>query len=172
VQVFNFYARALIADMCKLTPEAPRPSYMAMIDSTNPAGAKLLVHLNHGAGEIEAACSIARRYMPSDLQALTGVSQVLLQALNAARCVWSLFQTLKPGTAKPEAVPGAYESFKLLEELRDGQLIFSFQETQQAGLPYVQQAQPSQLKTPNVVGRVTRLFPNYGQNRIWPGSQG
>jgi hypothetical protein len=48
-------------------------------------------------------------------------------------------------------------------------MIFSFEETQQAGLPTVQQAAPSQLLTPNVVGRARRLFPFAGQNRLQGG---
>ena len=144
----------------------PRPSYLAMIDPANPAGARLVVHLNRGAGEIEAACGIAQRYLPLDLQALAGVSQILLQGLNAARSMWSMYQILKPGSARPDDVPGARESADLLKALRDGEMIFGFDETQESGLPTVQQAQPSQLLTPNVVGYAQRLFVNYGLNRL------
>lgn len=166
VQLFDFYTRSIVADTLRWSPSAPRPSYMAMTDSANPAGAKLLVHLNRGAGEIEAACGIAKRYVPDDLAALTGVSQTLLQGLNAARCMWSLYQILKPGSARPEEVPGAKESAELLKSLRDGEMIFGFFETQDAGLPSVVQANPQALLTPNVVGYALRLFPNYGMNRL------
>lgn len=166
VQFFDFYARSIVADMLKARPDCPRPSYLAMIDPNNPAGQKLLVHLKRGGGEIEAACGIAKRYLPEDLQALTGVSQTLLQGLNAARCVWSIYQTLKPGSARPDEIPGAKESAELLGALRDGEMIFGFLETQDAGLPDVQQAAPDQLLTPNVVGYAQRLFPNYGMNRL------
>lgn len=168
-QFLTFYTRTLAADMLRATPDAPRPSYLAMLDSTNPAGAKLLFHLARGAGEIEAACSIAQRYQPLDLAALTGVSLTLLQGINAARGMWSLYQTLKPGAARPEEVPGARESAEMLKALRDGEMIFAFAETQESGLPTVQQAQPSQLLTPNVVGYAQRLFPFYGLNRLTGG---
>ncbi len=166
VQFFDFYARSLVADALRATQTSPRPSYLAMIDSTNPAGAKLVVHLNRAAGEIEAACGIAKRYQPADLQALTGVSQTLLWGLNAARCMWSLYQILRPGSARPKDVPGAEESELILKDLRDGQLIFGFYETQDAGLPSVNQAQPHQLLTPNVVGYARRLFPNVYLNKL------
>ena len=169
VQFFDFYARELGADMLKANTGDPRPSYLAMIDNNNAAGVKLLVHLNRGAGEIEAACGIAKRYLPDDLQALTGVSLTLLRGLNAARALWSLYQNLKPGSARLEECPSAKESQELIKELRDGGMIFGFNETQDAGLPTVVQANPTSLLTPNVVSRALRLFPNYGMNRLLGG---
>lgn len=158
---FDYYAPQLAADMLRATPDAPRPSYLAMVDPANPAGQRLLVFLGRGAGEIEAACSIAQRYSPADLNNLTGVSQDLLQGLNAARAMWGIYQRLKPGSARPEDCPGAKESEALLDALRDGQRVFSFFETQAAGLPVVSAPNPSMLLTPNIVGRATRLFPSY-----------
>lgn len=161
-QFFDFYSPPLAADVLRAAPEAPRPSYLAMLDPANPAGAKLLVFLSQGAGEIEAACGIARRYVPADLQALTGVSQTLLRGLNAARAMWGLYRRLKPGSARPDDCPGAKESFELLKALRDGEMVFGFDETQEAGLPSVQQANPGKLLTPNVVGKAYRLFGQFG----------
>ena len=166
VTALKFVARQIWADNLREIPEAPRPSYLAMIDPANPAGDRLILYLNEGAGEIEAACGIAQRYLPADLAALTGVSQVLLQKINAARALWQGYQFLRPGSADQKACPGATESEELLKALRDGELIFGFFETQQAGLPEVKQAQPSKLLTPNVVGRAARLFPSYGMNRL------
>lgn len=171
IQFFGFYARSLAADVLRATPESPRPSYLAMIDPANPAGQRLLQHLGKGAGEIEAACSIAHRYSPADLNALTGVSAHLLNGLNAARAMWSMYQILKPGSARPDEVPGAKESAELLKALRDGEMIFSFEETQDAGIPSVNQAEPAKLLTPNVVLRASRLFPNYGLNRLTGGGE-
>lgn len=166
VEFLLYYSPSVAADMLRGSPESPRPSYLAMIDPLNPANSRLQTHLDAGAGEIEAACGIAKRYLPADLQALTGVSGQLLKKLNAARGMWSLYQKLKPGAARPEDCAGAKESFELLEALRDGQMIFGFLETQQAGLPSVVQAQPAQLLTPNVVGAAMRLFPNVYINRL------
>jgi hypothetical protein len=165
-QFFTFYAPQLAADVLRAAPDAPRPSYLAMLDSANPAGAKLLTFLGKGAGEIEAACLVSSRYQPPDLLALTGVSLELLHGLNAARTMWALYQRLKPGSADPKQCPGAIESEALLDALRDNKRIFSFEETQAAGLPSINQASPGALLTPNVVGRAYRLFPQYGPNRL------
>lgn len=169
-QFFTYYAYQLAGDMLRATPESPRPSYLAMLDQTNPAGEKLYTFLLYGAGEIESVCLIAKRYQAADLQALTGASAEFLRALNAARSMWAMYRRLKPGTARPEDVPGCKESMEVMKALRDGEMIFGFLETQEAGLPTVNQAQPQQLLTPNVVARASRLFPSYGPNRIWPGS--
>lgn len=165
-QFFTFYAYQLCADMLRAQPEAPRPSQLAMLDPTNPAGQKLLSFLQLGAGEIEAACSVSARYSPADLNALGGVSQVTLQRLNAARTMWAIYQRLKPGTARPDEIPFAVESEKLLENLRNGERVFSFVETQQAGLPSVNPPDPTLLITGNIVGRASRLFPGYGNTGL------
>lgn len=166
-QFLTFYAPTIASDMLKATPESPRPSYLAMIDPANPAGVRLYYFLKRGAGEIESACAKGRRYEPADLLALDGVSAVLLQGLNAARAMWALYQKLKPGSARPQDCPAAAESEAMLNELRDGNRIFTFAETQDADLPSVQPMNPNALLTPNVVGRTARLFPNYGMNS-WP----
>lgn len=168
VQFLTFYAPTIAADMLKARPESPRPSYLAMIDPNNPAGQRLMFFLGRGAGEIEAACSKGHRYDPLDLAALTGVSQTLLQGLNAARTMWALYQKLKPGSARPQDCPAAMESEAMLKELRDGNLIFTFAEVQDADLPSVQpQGNPQGLLTANVVSRAARIFPGYGLN-AWP----
>lgn len=159
-QMLLCYARSLVADVLRQTENSPPPSYLAMLDDTNPAGIKLLYHMGVGAGEIEAACLVANRYTPADLQALTGVSLTLLQKLNAARAMWSLSQNLKPMTARPEEIPMARESAEFLRELRDGEMIFGFVESAEAGQPSVVPAAPEKLLTPNVVQRANRLFPN------------
>lgn len=164
VQFFDFYARQLAADMLRASPDGPRPSYLSMIDPQNPVGARLNYFLGKGAGEIEAACTKGHRYNPADLNALNGMSAVLLQGLNAARAMWGLYQRLKPGSARPQDCPAAAESEAMLKELRDGNMIFAFAETQDADLVGVQPPNPSQLVTANVVARAYRLFPGYGSN--------
>lgn len=159
---FTFVAPQIAADMLRAQPESPRPSYLAMIDPNNPAAQKLLTFLRAGAGEIESACAISKRYSPADLNSLTGVSQQLLQSLNSYRALWALFKRLRPGTANPDEVPGAKESAILLQDLRNGERIFSFEESAEAGLPSVNPPMPSQLQTGFIVGRAARLFPFYG----------
>lgn len=167
------YEPSIVADLLKVnrSSHAPPPSFLAMCDVNNPAGAKLYHHLMEGAGEIESACAVAKRYTPLDLAALTGVSQTLLQKLNAARAMWSLAQSLKPMTARPDEVPMATESALLLQELRDGLKIFTFEETQDAGLPAVVPPRPARLLTANVVARADRLFPNSVIGRYGGGSE-
>lgn len=162
------YAQGWLADMLRPYPSAPPPSYLAMCDTTNPAGARLYTHLKIGAGDIESACGQAARYTSEDLNALTGVSQELLIKLNAARAAWSLAQYLKPITARPDEVPGARESFEMLEMLKLGERIFGFYETQAAGLVAAQAANPSMLITANVVSYAQRLFPLAGLARNGP----
>lgn len=163
---FNFVAPQVAADVLRQYPEAPRPSYLAMVDPANPAGQRLLSYLQYGSGEIEAKCFVSKRYTPDDLRALTGDGLVFLQGLTAARAVWKAYQFLKPGAARPDDCPGAKESAAFLDLLGKGEAIFGLLETAEAGLPTVVQAQPSALLTPDVVTRVSRLFPGYGQNRL------
>lgn len=162
----ELFSQGILGDMLRATPSAPPPSYLAIVDPNNPAGARLFKHLKVGAGEIEAACYVARRYSPDDLNALTGVSQLFLQKLNAARGFWSLAQYLKPMTARPDEVPFAAESLECLKLLQAGEWIFGLRESAEAGLPHVNPPNPSRLLTPTAVGRAYRLFPNYGPNRI------
>ena len=154
------YAESIVADMCRVAPDYPPPSYMALLDARNPAGRRLARHLNVGAGEIEAACGVSKRYTVDDLKALTGVAGDLLKKLNCARGFWSLSQYLKPVTSRPEDVPYAKESWDMLQLLKAGEMIFSTFEAQNAGLPSVSPPNPQALVTPNVVGRAERLFPN------------
>lgn len=154
----TFYAPQIVADVLRAGPDAPRPSYLAMLDSTNPAGAKLLKFLLLGSGEVEAACQVSKRYTPADLQGLTGASAALLQKLTAARTMWGVYQRLKPGSARPDEVPMARESDQLLTDLRNGEKIFAFVESQDAGLPAVVPANPGALVGPNVLSRAYRLF--------------
>lgn len=160
-QFLQCYAKPIVADLCRVVPSAPPPSYLALLDQTNPAGIRLYQHLKIGAGEIEAACTVSKRYSPADLNALTGVSQLLLQKLNAARSMWSLAMYLKPLTARPEEVPMAKESAELMMMLKDGVLIFGFLESAEAGLPSVNAPSLPKLITPDVVSRANRLFPTY-----------
>lgn len=163
-QFLQCYSKPIVADMLRVTPSSPPPSYLAILDVRNPAGRKLYYHMKEGAGEIESFVAIAKRYTPEDLAALRGVSQVLLQKLNIARGMWSLSQFLKPMSARPEDVPFAKDSFELLKMLANGETIFTFQETLDAGLPSVIPARPYQLLTANIVGYANRLFPNYSPN--------
>lgn len=168
-QLLKCYAKGIVADLCRVSPSSPPPSYLALVDyRNNPAGKRLYRHLMIGAGEIESYCGVSKRYTRDDLQALTGVSKELLVKLNCARAFWSLANYLKPITSRPEDVPFAKESWELLQLLRTGEAIFSFVETQEAGLPEANPAVPDKLITPNVVDYAGRLFPLAGIGRNGP----
>lgn len=166
------YSPAIVGNLLRATPSSPDPSYLAMIDPANPAGDKLLFHLQIGAGDIELACTVAKRYTPADLNALTGVSRTILWKLNAARGMWSLAQFLKPITGRMEDVPFAKESAEILELLTNGERIFGFVESMEAGLPSVVPPNPAALLTPNPLSRISeRLFPGSGFAQMSSGWQ-
>lgn len=147
-----------VADFLRIGNTA-RPSVMSMLDSTSAPGAMLVRFLMLASGRIESTCLIGHRYNPVDLQALTGASLESLKKLCSDLCFWHLAQRRQPGTADPKNVPGALEALEMLKALRDGEAIFGFQETADAGLPSVVQMAPSQLYTPNAVSRARRIFP-------------
>lgn len=169
-QVFDYYSRSIVADFLKATPTAPRPSYLAMVDPTNPAGIRLLRFLGRGAGEIESHCLMGKRYQPADLAALTGNSAAFLQGLNAARGMWFGYQATKPGTARPEDCPGAVESLEILKALKAGDQIFGFDETADAGLLDTQTGDPAKLQSSQVVNEAARFFGTGGREQWggWP----
>ena len=140
----------------------PRPSTAAMLDSTSTPGALLVRFGLMASGRIETVCLIGKRYVPLDLLALLATSTGSKESLVKLCCdlmFWYCAQRKQPGTADPKNVPGALEAAEMLKALRDGEAIFGFVESAEAGLPSVHQAQPSQLLTPNAVGRARRLFP-------------
>ena len=157
-QVFNFYSRSIVADVLKALPTSPRPSYLAMLDATNPAGARLLEFAKRGAGEIESYCLLGKRYQPVDLAALTGVSATFLQGLNAAEAVWFGYQATKPASADRKDCPGALEALNVLEALGKGDRIFGLDETAEAGLIATSLPNPGQLASSRVVLDAARFF--------------
>lgn len=86
--------------------------------------------LQAASGEVESACMVAGRYNPSDLAGLTGNSAVFLQKLVARLAYGELFARRYPDREMPAQVEQAW---KLLEKLREGQMIFGLVETQAAG---------------------------------------
>lgn len=141
---------------------APRPSLASMLDATSAAG-KLLTRFGLlASGRIESTCLIGKRYTPADLQALLATATASRESLVKLCCdlmFWYCAQRKQPGTADPKNVPGALEALEMLKALRDGEAIFGFAESADAGLPAVVQAQPTQLLTPNVLCKARRLFP-------------
>jgi hypothetical protein len=161
--LFVYHDSDQVADALR-QGNAARPSLAAMADPTSEAGGRLLRFLLAASGRLEAVCLIGRRYVPEDLQALTGASLEMLKKLVADLAFWQLAQRRQPGTADPKTVPGALEALEMLKALRDGETVFGFEETADAGLPDVIPARPDLLLTPNAVGRARRIFPFSGPN--------
>lgn len=169
--LFVYHDPDQVADMLR-TGSAPRPSFAAMNDPTSAAGVLLNRFLLSGSGRVESTCAVANRYKPVDLAALIGsgtAGEQILIKLVADLCFWQLCQRRQPATADIKNTPGAAEAFEYLKQLANGDCIFGFVESGNAGLPTVQEAAPNQLLTPNVVTTAIRLFPNYGLNRLLGG---
>ncbi len=103
-------------------------------EATVQGNAKLATLLLVASGEVEAACLVSGRYTPSDLNALNGSTQALLQKLTADLAFWRITQRRWPD-ANPSGVAGAQAALDLLERLRLGERIFGLQEVADAGLP-------------------------------------
>lgn len=131
--------------------DGPRATYSAVLgDST------LAAILLDASGELESACIIGNRYKPEDLQALLvddGAGAGLLRAIVAHLAFWRLCQRRMPLSGDPKQVPGAQQSLDALSMLRDGERIFPFVESADAGLPdTVNPSDP--LTNPNVVNTI------------------
>lgn len=169
--LFVYHDPEQVGDMLK-TGSGTRPSVASMLDSTSTPGALLQRFLLSASGRVESTCSVARRYTPSDLAALLGsgtAGEQILIKLVADLCFWQLCQRRQPATADVKNTPGAAEAFEYLKQLANGDCIFGFVESANAGLPVVQEAAPAMLLTPNVVTQAIRLFPSYGLNNLLGG---
>ena len=172
--MFLYHDPQQIADLLR-DGDDPRPTTGEMSDSTNKYGAMLLRFMRVASGRVESACMVAKMYTVEDLQELydpvdsanaATASREILIKLVADLCFWMLSQRRQPNAGDPRNVPGAVEANELLNQLRDGERIFSFTETQEAGLPSVNPPDPSRLVTPNVISKAYRLFPGYSLNAL------
>lgn len=173
-ELFVYHDSDQVADMLRQGDDA-RPSYVSMVTITTEPGAKLYRLLKAAAGRIETVALIGKRYAPADLAALYAsdtTGKEMLVKLNADLAFWAICQRRQPNASDPKNVPGALEAMEMLKALRDGEAVFAFQETAEAGLVDVVQAQPAQLYTPNVVRRAARLFPLCQINDLSGGGDG
>lgn len=172
--LFVYHDSEMVADMLR-DGQVARPTLAVMLTVGSPSNVMLVRFLKLGTGLIESACLIARYYSPADLARLVeidpatskpygGGSAEFLIKLNADLTYYALAQRRQPNAGDPKNIPGAVEALATLDKLRDGERIFSFTETQEAGLVSVVTPEPSSLVTPNVVGRARRVYPNYGMN--------
>ena len=109
--------------------------------------------LNWASGEIESACLTGDKYTVADLQALTGMSQALLQGLVCDLAFWKLLTRRYPTMAVTEEYRAAMEK---LEKLRFGERIFALQAQGDAGLP-----NDSEYTPPSTAGLTTTIACRY-----------
>lgn len=131
-------------------------------DASPSANANLAFALLAASGAVEAACLPAGRYTPTDLAALTGAGQALLQQAVAALAM----QMLRSRRARPDdkPLPEYEQTQKLLEALRKGELCFGFTEVQTAGQLSAQADDYQARRTAN--GVVFQASPYFG-SRTW-----
>lgn len=152
-----YHDGAQICDMLR-DGDGPRPSRLAILDGTSDPGAMLATILLGASGELESACLIGDRYSPLDLAALTGSGLQRLTKLVADLAFWTLAQRRQPGSADPDAVPGAKQALAEMDRLRNGERIFGFQESADAGLPKVSLPDVSRNVGSPLVGASSRFF--------------
>jgi len=88
--------------------------------------------LDRASGEIEAACLVAGKYTPDDLNILTGMALALRVGLCVDLAYWFLQIRRFP---KSEITEGYRAAMEKLDRLRLGERIFGLQEVANAGLP-------------------------------------
>lgn len=102
------------------------------------ASAILEAELLAATGEIEAALACGGRYSKEDLielQSTANAGARWLAKMCATLAFWNVTERRYPQTEMPTHVMRVFDD---LERLRSGMSIFSFDETQEAGLPSMQ----------------------------------
>jgi phage gp36-like protein len=98
--------------------------------------ANLQAALDDGSGMIDAACLQGGRYLPTDLTGLAGTAQAFLIRLNCDLAYGYLVGRRGFTTADAQAAaPGYTEALRVLEALRQGELIFNVAAAINAGKP-------------------------------------
>lgn len=125
-QALIFFDQSTWGDLCSNSGTRLTPTQLAT-DTT------LSTLLLEASGEIEEAVTCGARYKVEDLQALTGTAGgMMLARICATVAYWNATQRRYPQAIMAEGVRRVYE---ILDALRAGIGIFSFLETQAAGLP-------------------------------------
>jgi len=172
--LFTYHSPDEIADFVRDGSD-PRPTVAQMSNTSNAYGIIIYRQLMRATGRILAEAQVGKRYQPCDiinLVATTGDSGFIVSGgeLAIQMCCDLAYYTLasrkRPMAANVDNLPGVKQTLELLDKLAKGEAIFSFEESADAGLAHVVQAQPDTLFTPNIVRRCARLFPTYGSNSL------
>lgn len=139
--------------------DTDRPAKADLSNTGTDAGLIVAAALLAATGDLESACLVGKRYTPSDLAGLTGASAARLQEIVAHLAFWKLSQRRLSSSADPKTTPGASQALEELDRLRDGQRIFAFTESAEAGLPETIDPEPdSESRLNGVVHKARRLF--------------
>jgi len=115
----------IVGDLCSINGQQ-------LSVSTLQNDARLAAALLDASGDVEAACLRGQRYQPADLAALTGVGQGKLWRLIRDLTMCRLYDLRDDLGPIPPKYAAALED---LERLCCGERIFSFVESQVAGVP-------------------------------------
>jgi phage gp36-like protein len=134
-----------------------------------PTNINLLTILSTASGELESAVLRSGIYQVTDLSGLSGVSLAYLKKI-VCDIAMKLLYSRRPGPAPSETCINDYNSaMDALNNLANGVRIFSFQQTQEAGLPQVYQMQTYDYINNNLVtARWPRMFGiRQDERRFW-----
>jgi hypothetical protein len=144
--------------------------FVTLTTAGTPENTLLLQHLLGSTGELEAACTKGERYQPSDLANLaasgTASGSYLFDVLT-----WLTIPRIyrrRPDLLErleTEILRGA----DVLEKLEKGEMVFSFVQTQIAGVITHQSETPRQVQhRDGLEVQATRLYGRRADRRRWP----
>ncbi len=135
--------------------------------STVASSPRLLQLLLVNSGRLEASCVKGQRYLPTDLAALTGASQAYLIQIVCALTMGDLFRR-RPEMGKADE--RTEEAEAALAALADGEQVFAFIETEQAGIMDDQRNTPGDVENRYLtVQQCRRLFGRRNNQSVGPG---
>jgi len=147
----QFYDWRPIARLCQDSQTDPDMTYQQFLTSANVAGL-----LSSASGEAEGAFFRAYRLVAADLVALAGTNAGdYLSNLVAGLAVWGAYQRRTDFRPVPE---GAQEAKQQIQALGNGDKIFGFLETAQAGLWDVKPETPEDIQARNGVIYQARAY--------------
>lgn len=133
-ECLTFVDWRLVGDLCSDDDtRVPLADLKGTAPTYGDADVNLYAALLAASGELEASCLVGRRYAPSDLSALTGASAQYLKKIVAYLALGGLRH--RRGIFDDSEHPQVKEAREAVQKLEDGNDIFSFAETAQAGLP-------------------------------------
>jgi len=173
--LFLFYDLRTVADLASDTGTriggSPNPNPTTLAANTNVLAALWLA-----SGWLEAACLRSNRYFPADLLALAtvapqvgqpfgNVSQMLLKRIVCAIAMGEMWKR-RPRTSK---APEFYvESMKMLEDLANGERLFSFEENEVASIPSAYVEQPADVWQRGLVAQQACRYFGATGDVLWP----